>query len=151
MIRRPPRSTLFPYTTLFRSGCTRRSLMPRRLPAQTEHQIHQRLPAEGCGRLVPGDLTEQLGILEVHLIAGRIESPIVERILEIEADLHVPVFLEGKVLLDRCLRVHQSRSGHDVASGIADGKRRRRRKKGFILAVWRLVISYLRAPAAGGP
>ena len=22
MIRRPPRSTLFPYTTLFRSGCT---------------------------------------------------------------------------------------------------------------------------------
>src|SRR5258708_14966643 len=25
MIRRPPRSTLFPYTTLFRSGCCRRS------------------------------------------------------------------------------------------------------------------------------
>src|SRR5256885_8874936 len=25
MIRRPPRSTLFPYTTLFRSGATRRS------------------------------------------------------------------------------------------------------------------------------
>src|SRR3712207_9136370 len=24
MIRRPPRSTLFPYTTLFRSGCVRR-------------------------------------------------------------------------------------------------------------------------------
>src|SRR2546430_8743753 len=24
MIRRPPRSTLFPYTTLFRSGCLRR-------------------------------------------------------------------------------------------------------------------------------
>src|SRR3712207_8927211 len=23
MIRRPPRSTLFPYTTLFRSGCTK--------------------------------------------------------------------------------------------------------------------------------
>src|SRR3712207_7465454 len=29
MIRRPPRSTLFPYTTLFRSHC---SLSPRRLP-----------------------------------------------------------------------------------------------------------------------
>src|SRR2546426_4929586 len=26
MIRRPPRSTLFPYTTLFRSRCGRRSL-----------------------------------------------------------------------------------------------------------------------------
>src|SRR2546422_6896845 len=25
MIRRPPRSTLFPYTTLFRSGCVMRS------------------------------------------------------------------------------------------------------------------------------
>src|SRR3712207_8368067 len=25
MIRRPPRSTLFPYTTLFRSQCTKRS------------------------------------------------------------------------------------------------------------------------------
>src|SRR5256885_11867440 len=29
MIRRPPRSTLFPYTTLFRSsGCRRRSSLP---------------------------------------------------------------------------------------------------------------------------
>src|SRR5947207_8555881 len=29
MIRRPPRSTLFPYTTLFRSGCR----APRRTPS----------------------------------------------------------------------------------------------------------------------
>src|SRR2546422_7863705 len=28
MIRRPPRSTLFPYTTLFRSGVVRRALRP---------------------------------------------------------------------------------------------------------------------------
>src|SRR2546429_8848871 len=27
MIRRPPRSTLFPYTTLFRSGCVRGGLL----------------------------------------------------------------------------------------------------------------------------
>src|SRR5256886_5352108 len=27
MIRRPPRSTLFPYTTLFRSGLTKRDLL----------------------------------------------------------------------------------------------------------------------------
>src|SRR5947209_9451156 len=26
MIRRPPRSTLFPYTTLFRSGCVRHAI-----------------------------------------------------------------------------------------------------------------------------
>src|SRR5256885_8030155 len=29
MIRRPPRSTLFPYTTLFRSGCPDRRLLRR--------------------------------------------------------------------------------------------------------------------------
>src|SRR2546425_3452169 len=29
MIRRPPRSTLFPYTTLFRSGCERPHKRPR--------------------------------------------------------------------------------------------------------------------------
>src|SRR2546427_5383517 len=32
MIRRPPRSTLFPYTTLFRSALTRPSTAPARLP-----------------------------------------------------------------------------------------------------------------------
>src|SRR5256885_6787849 len=33
MIRRPPRSTLFPYTTLFRSGGARRSVGIRQSPA----------------------------------------------------------------------------------------------------------------------
>src|SRR2546429_1505452 len=31
MIRRPPRSPLFPYTTLFRSGSTESGRLPRRL------------------------------------------------------------------------------------------------------------------------
>src|SRR2546426_2124857 len=39
MIRRPPRSTLFPYTTLFRSGCGKSTLL--RLFAGLAH------PAEG--------------------------------------------------------------------------------------------------------
>src|SRR5258708_31896679 len=48
MIRRPPRSTLFPYTTLFRSPgpCT----IPERLPASTRLRIYsvlRRLSA--CG------------------------------------------------------------------------------------------------------
>src|SRR5260370_19394463 len=34
MIRRPPRSTLFPYTTLFRSHPDRDSLIRQRLPVQ---------------------------------------------------------------------------------------------------------------------
>src|ERR1039457_7537659 len=34
MIRRPPRSTLFPYTTLFRSACDDAVLLPVRLDLQ---------------------------------------------------------------------------------------------------------------------
>src|SRR5260221_4632861 len=42
MIRRPPRSTLFPYTTLFRSACAwappwRWPVAPRRLRRSEEH------------------------------------------------------------------------------------------------------------------
>src|SRR3712207_7316304 len=62
MIRRPPRSTLFPYTTLFRSPTTpqakrtpgRRSRTPRRhAPA--------RRPALGAGDAVPGVLPTEAG------------------------------------------------------------------------------------------
>src|SRR5437867_9978752 len=37
MIRRPPRSTLFPYTTLFRSGPRDPRLADARVPAQHDH------------------------------------------------------------------------------------------------------------------
>src|SRR2546430_11550822 len=46
MIRRPPRSTLFPYTTLFRSGarrrhpCTRRGERPNRCARR--HELRRR-------------------------------------------------------------------------------------------------------------
>src|SRR5256885_6697579 len=47
MIRRPPRSTLFPYTTLFRSRA-RRHRRGRRLPAAAAHQpLDGRSPALG--------------------------------------------------------------------------------------------------------
>src|SRR3712207_7833933 len=47
MIRRPPRSTLFPYTTLFRSMAADPALALR------EEPVHQRVgpaPRPGCGR-----------------------------------------------------------------------------------------------------
>src|SRR3712207_8461078 len=53
MIRRPPRSTLFPYTTLFRSlrraqrGQQQPALLPRRgevLLGEGQHRGHRRLP-----------------------------------------------------------------------------------------------------------
>src|SRR5258705_9394103 len=42
MIRRPPRSTLFPYTTLFRSGwwAVRGSVVQPPLPPQNEPKCH---------------------------------------------------------------------------------------------------------------
>src|SRR5919205_3122712 len=44
MIRRPPRSTLFPYTTLFRSGCpwsrTARTTRPRGPAARRRSEEH---------------------------------------------------------------------------------------------------------------
>src|SRR3712207_8545305 len=41
MIRRPPRSTLFPYTTLFRSG--QRERHGRELAQQVAHQVRLRV------------------------------------------------------------------------------------------------------------
>src|SRR3712207_9481645 len=55
MIRRPPRSTLFPYTTLFRSGGLRRARADVRLglrghPGGT-YRVHVRRPKKVFGRL----------------------------------------------------------------------------------------------------
>src|SRR3712207_9001322 len=47
MIRRPPRSTLFPYTTLFRSGAARRG-------AERLLRGHARARGRACGRLAGG-------------------------------------------------------------------------------------------------
>src|SRR2546430_10283250 len=53
MIRRPPRSTLFPYTTLFRSGpCPARDEYPRSQARQNRprSRISKRCTAEICSR-----------------------------------------------------------------------------------------------------
>src|SRR2546422_2179535 len=50
MIRRPPRSTLFPYTTLFRS--------PRVVPGDRAIQVERgyvHLGLQGCHRIEPSD------------------------------------------------------------------------------------------------
>src|SRR2546426_1783955 len=48
MIRRPPRSTLFPYTTLFRSRLT---VHLRDRPDRTEKQAGQKEKAQQVGRI----------------------------------------------------------------------------------------------------
>src|SRR3712207_7070011 len=42
MIRRPPRSTLFPYTTLFRSALVRKALLQRDVAALARFVVRQR-------------------------------------------------------------------------------------------------------------
>src|SRR3712207_8234270 len=57
MIRRPPRSTLFPYTTLFRSTT---ALLPKALPMP--HMLHPQLDAQlrvGQGWTTGGNLCLQ--------------------------------------------------------------------------------------------
>src|SRR6266446_6820622 len=46
MIRRPPRSTLFPYTTLFRSHCERSEAI-----SPTTHRTRPQIAASPCGLL----------------------------------------------------------------------------------------------------
>src|SRR3712207_3687261 len=57
MIRRPPRSTLFPYTTLFRSYVLHRSL---RMCSSITHlryrKSHAMTPITQRGKLRPGDV-----------------------------------------------------------------------------------------------
>src|SRR5436305_8373405 len=49
MIRPPPRSTLFPYTTLFRSQSAAKSLAPANRPVQgTQRPPAPRLATAGC-------------------------------------------------------------------------------------------------------
>src|SRR3712207_9472152 len=52
MIRRPPRSTLFPYTTLFRSSPSRRTEAPRASPPSAI-----RAPSAPCSKTSAAELT----------------------------------------------------------------------------------------------
>src|SRR5258708_29801171 len=74
MIRRPPRSTLFPYTTLFRS---------RRSEAERQIQAHESRP-EDRRRVEPrAAIRHSIGILRLE------DGPVVriEQVLEIDADI----------------------------------------------------------------
>src|SRR3712207_8322852 len=73
MIRRPPRSTLFPYTTLFRSSTERKLLVPDTLAvgiagAGTIGQVHARAIAalDGVRVAAVADPREEAGRSEEH-------------------------------------------------------------------------------------
>src|SRR5437764_10447857 len=91
MIRRPPRSTLFPYTTLFRSAfrigffacadCPRRSERPGILPRSEEHTSELQSPMYLVCRLLlekKKQLARQLSRTDAqqHLHRRKIVDPI---------------------------------------------------------------------------
>src|SRR3712207_7518080 len=67
MIRRPPRSTLFPYTTLFRSRLRRRDhrddagLVEARLRRGEPEQVERRLREDHLDALARRDVEHRLG------------------------------------------------------------------------------------------
>src|SRR3989442_10944772 len=71
MIRRPPRSTLFPYTTLFRSGAEHEASRKRFEQARTADQVHQEVQPPGRrARLLPWRSEEHTSELQSrpHLV-----------------------------------------------------------------------------------
>src|SRR2546430_6811818 len=81
MIRRPPRSTLFPYTTLFRSACTRRA--PGRAAREVDHDVVGAGRRQRSRRLFGGVADDQhLGVRsEEHTSELQSQSNLVCRLL----------------------------------------------------------------------
>src|SRR2546421_2268640 len=65
MIRRPPRSTLFPYTTLFRSGCRGEPFERRQrrlaIVLVDDQRLDRQQPHAGIGGIPPGGLADEIG------------------------------------------------------------------------------------------
>src|SRR2546422_9058298 len=107
MIRRPPRSTLFPYTTLFRS--------PRRRRARAPCRTSDRSPAPAAGPPGAWDRCTFGSFLEYHVYhLGNFLAA-----LMLGGDAHHPARLEvadGQWLLDEpCLpRLRRPRELHDL-------------------------------------
>src|SRR5260221_6599218 len=82
MIRRPPRSTLFPYTTLFRSRCRTARRPPQR--ARRLQAAKGSFPSSG---------------FEIHLIHGQARSHALERSEEHTSELQSHSDLVCRLLL----------------------------------------------------
>src|SRR3712207_8811034 len=78
MIRRPPRSTLFPYTTLFRSEIARALLVPEKTVGQRISRAKQRIREAGARFVLPpaAERAERLAAVRqvLYLIFNRSEE-----------------------------------------------------------------------------
>src|SRR2546423_10915503 len=92
MIRRPPRSTLFPYTTLFRS---RQGQLPARLWASRRSSAHRSRPAQ-----VPLDRESRLDFQSTQP-PGRAALAPVGRSEEHTSELQSLAYLVCRLLLEK--------------------------------------------------
>src|SRR5947208_4433764 len=99
MLRRPPRSTLFPYTTLFRSA-----FLPRLAEATNKIIVGDGLdPATEMGPLISRSHMERvLGYVE----AGKAEGAEVIRSEEHTSELQSPDHLVCRLLLEKKKNKH---------------------------------------------
>src|SRR2546425_7704407 len=94
MIRRPPRSTLFPYTTLFRSKRRQHVLGP------VADAFRQRPHADPQPRVL-ARLERGLDALEAVVPAGRSFGPQAERSEEHTSELQSLAYLVCRLLLEK--------------------------------------------------
>src|SRR2546425_6718063 len=93
MIRRPPRSTLFPYTTLFRSRTsehTRHCRAPHSIPNETKctDELYMRAP-------IP------IGTMHLSCLAQKESKPSVNRSEEHTSELQSLAYLVCRLLLEK--------------------------------------------------
>src|SRR3712207_7385640 len=91
MIRRPPRSTLFPYTTLFRS-------------AETVRQIHKLQPGCGVELLIPDFNADPQQLAEVFGAAPEVLAH--NRSEEHTSELQSRQYLVCRLLLEKKKHTH---------------------------------------------
>src|SRR5256885_3378892 len=101
MIRRPPRSTLFPYTTLFRSQVERLSARLAEVEARLE-ALHADLERHEVDRV---RLDERLGRERARLVDLEGQQ---ERSEEHTSELQSPCNLVCRLLLEKKKKTHTS-------------------------------------------
>src|SRR3712207_7767105 len=96
MIRRPPRSTLFPYTTLFRSHDYELDVRARRVVAGVQHD---------GGLVTEGQAVQQRGapVGDVHRVEVRLEELVLEQDPVLRSEEHTSELQSRQYLVCRLL------------------------------------------------
>src|SRR5687767_15449503 len=97
MTRRPPRSTLFPYTTLFRSRARHRSVPPEQLP--TLPRVPAALRCESLAKRYGA--TTALGGVDLEVAPGELLGLLGPRSEEHTSELQSLAYLVCRLLLEK--------------------------------------------------